>query len=275
MKVNRIGLHSNLFRAISIAFLLTLMFFLASCASTSVGYTFGKQLHEKFRIGMTDVEISSVIDELKRSQKQSSSGYDTVGAPCIRYKYLCGDRPDTYLLMLFGGDQYPHDVLRDVTNETPYRYIQYKYNAVLYLFFDEKTKLLRGWVNSEKAYSWISFRHERLTSKLTLSSDFRDRMTRSDVHALIGPPTFTIAAPSKITRAHVEDHFWIPSLPPALGDGEVWEVYEYQIESGATRRVYTAYSRKANYRLEGFGYDHAHEESERYLRASKVGLAGQ
>ena len=256
-----------------ILFAVALSLFLSSCASEPPEANFGASINKKFHIGMTNEEVSVVVNDLKANEKHfmgsgfsSRSGYSTVGSPCNTSKYLCDGDPDKYLFMLYMDEQYPYDVLRKVTNETQYRYIEYAYAAQLYLFFDENTKLLRGWVNN-RGYSRHEFMHERLTSKLKLEYGVVSHMSKDEVHALIGFPTETIDAPKKLSREILEDHYWNSAtyFPPTLGSADNWEIYEYALETGAKRRVYLIYAHGHN-KLIAFGYDHATEEAERYLQ---------
>ena len=136
---------------------------------------------------MTGEEVSAMIDDLKADRHRfQSSGFDTVGSGCAKQR-LCGGGSDFYLYMLYMGDQHPYDVLSDVKNGVPYQYIDYWSSPTntnrIYLFFDDHTKLLRGWVNDSWSYSSYKFWHERFTSKLKIQYDYRKRMSKDKVHA--------------------------------------------------------------------------------------------
>jgi hypothetical protein len=139
--------------------------------------------------------------------------------------------------------------------------------GTLDLFFDDSTQKLRGWINSESAYSRDRFLHERLTSKLKLSFDSPSRLTKSQVHALIGLPTRVIAPAQRESTSLYFDHFWQTdsARTPTVANTDELEVYEYALATGETRHVYVGYTR-ANDKLIIYGYDQAWEEAERYAR---------
>lgn len=135
------------------------------------------------------------------------------------------------------------------------------------LYFDANTHILRGCINTSSARYNDRFRHERLTSALSLSFNYETRMTRKDVYARIGQPTRIIAAPEQETKSLYDDHFWQrdSTMAPIRQNTPTLDVYEYALENGGTRQVFVGYTR-ANNKLIIFGYDHAWEEGERYTR---------
>ncbi|MEI7432111.1 MAG: hypothetical protein WCL27_16820, partial [Betaproteobacteria bacterium] len=235
---------------------------LSACATGGEGrlhQNLGDLIIPRLQLGMTHSEVDVAIGDLR--------------------KYVISD--DRMIInserMLFGfysADYYPKDVLKTVEVGTAYRVLGYRTSGSgagsICLFFDDRTKRLRGWANTPSSQSKDKFMHERLTSRLTLSDEYRKRMNRDQVRALIGMPNSVIVAPKRLSKIWLEDHFWISdrSVPPSEEDTNQIDVYEYELNGGLKRHVYVAYTR-AGGTLKAFGYDHAWEEAERYLREKK------
>lgn len=258
-------------------------------------------LSNGLHVGMTDKEVTIFIDELRQDTNRFvATGFDTIGSECAKYESLCRNGPDSSVLGLYHSSmyRYPYDVLKNVTNGTPYRYVEYwsspTHQSRLFLFFDENTKLLKGWVHRAYGILQEPFMHEQLTSQLKIRTDKRGSgMTRNQVHAAIGTPTEIIEPPRQHSRGQHEDHFWNSYYvsAPIYDIIKELEVYSYAMAGGGVRRVYLGYVTvpkmvykfdsklqarvqvpNPNYigpqddELYAWGYDHAGEEAERYRR---------
>ena len=247
-----------------------LTLFLCACTSTN----FGWQINQELRVGMTRSEASAALDRLEASGRPFiRRTNETVGAMCssIKTASLCQGDPNYHLYMLYQDDQFPYDVLKQVDNGTPYLQVDFGSGAgmrSLHLFFSDKTQLLRGWLVSNGYWS-ARYTQERLGAKFRRVYGLvsLSRMTKAEVYALIGPPKKIMDPPAKLSRELFEDHYWDAqsAVPPTGKWSEPWEVYEYPLEDGSTRRVYLVYSKGKT--LIAYGYDHAHLESDRYMRA--------
>ncbi len=213
----------------------------------------GDRIVARLQVGMTVEKVRAVIADFK--------DLVTEGAPDPV-------KTEEEIFRLYTKEYYPRDFLKTVRVGTSF--MRYSYwitaHASMYLdlFFDE-SKQLRGWVNEPSEYSRDKFMHERLTSKLRSSlGGIRKGMMRAQVHALIGPPAEVIAPPKEKSRTLYEDHFFVS--PPIFDlKKQQLEVYSYMLQNGAKRRVYLFYYPAAD-ELLSWGYDHAREEAERYLR---------
>lgn len=247
---------------------------LSGCTTSSP--RFYTLLSSQLQVGMSDAEVTGFIEQLRQDKNRFiRTGLDSIGSECSSAKYLCQNGPDSSVLRRYSRNyyRYPYDVLKEVQNGTPYRYVDYWSSptgqAKLIFFFDEKTKRLRGWIHQNFGMLQEPLMHERLSSRLHLSIDYSKRMKRDQVVALLGLPVRTIAPPKEFSRAWLEDHFWtMADLSPIEGNTRQIEVYEYELANGQKRHVYLAYS-MANYTLIAYGYDQASEEMERYSREKK------
>ncbi len=215
----------------------------------------GDQIAARLRIGMTNGEVDAAIGDTKKYLWE-----DTI-------KFVESDR---HIFRLYKDNYYPKDVLDVVEVGTPFRLLAYWTNyagrnaGTLRLFFDNDSQRLRGWVNTASLFAREKFMHERITSQLKWSEGGAVKgMTHLQVRALVGEPT-EIILPPKITRSLYEDHFWVSGT--AFFAKQKIEVYSYLLDSGERRRVYLLYYPAAD-ELNGWGYDHAWEEAERYQRA--------
>ncbi|MES2364652.1 MAG: hypothetical protein V4563_02030 [Pseudomonadota bacterium] len=230
---------------------------LSSCAASGdlrPSQNLGDMIVARLHVGMTHNEVDAAIGDLK--------------------KYLFEDGNKTVkseqdLYSLYGDNYYPKDMLKVVEVGTPYRLLAYWTNyagrdaGTLLLFFDKDTQRLRGWVNTPSEWSRDKFMHERITSQLKWSEGGVVKgMTHAQVHALIGEPV-EIIAPPQDSRALYENHFWVSGAN--FFRNQKIEVYSYALDSGEKRRVYLLYYPAAD-ELNGWGYDHAWEEAERYQR---------
>jgi len=223
---------------------------------------------------MTRSEASAALDKLEASGRPFiRRTNETVGSMCTSTKTasLCQGDPNYHLYMFYRDDQFPYDVLKQVDNGTPYLQVDFGSGAgmrSLHLFFSDKTQLLRGWLVSN-GYWNARYTQERLGAKFRRVYGLVSfsRMTKAEVYALIGPPRKSMDPPAKLSRELFEDHYWDAqsAVPPTGKESEPWEVYEYPLEDGSTRRVYLVYSKGKT--LIAYGYDHAHLESDRYMRA--------
>lgn len=233
---------------------------------------FGRQINQELRVGMTRAEASAALDRLEASGRPfMRRTNDTVGSMCITAASLCHGDPYAHLYMLYREDQFPYDVLKPVDNGTPFLQVDFRSGAgarSMHLFFDDKTQLLRGWVVSNGYWNGryyeerLGARFRRVYGLVHLS-----HMTKAEVYALIGPPRKIIDPPQKLSRELFDDHYWdsITVDPPTGKESGPWEVYEYRLDDGTVRHVYLVYSKGKT--LVAYGYDHAHLESERYMRA--------
>jgi hypothetical protein len=215
----------------------------------------GDRIASELKIGMTPEEIQNVVSS------SSSKRYVVAGRPR-------SISSDAELYNLYGYERYPTNVLKDVvvgTEYTPYGYwITPNSYVALNLFFDSLGRL-RGWANYPSKLSLEKYWHESLTSKLRVKTEVRG-MTHAQVHTAIGEPTEIISLPTARSRTWAEDHFWQSQsieLPPINDIVKRLEVYTYPLDNGTQRRVYLGYYEKSD-ELVLWGYDHAHEEGERY-----------
>ena len=248
-------------------FLMVLMGILSSCkiAMPSAQAQSEMKLHRhlgdymisKLQIGMSDKEVDSALTDMKQF---------------IIGEYVMQIRSEKDVFYRYREDYFPKNLLKNMAIGTPFKSLQYwthytgKNIGILELYFDDKTKQLRGWVNKTD-YSRDKFLHERLTSKLKIRHESRDRMTRTQVLELLGQPTRTALPAKQESRELYEDHFWESHSfgSPTAESTNQMDVYEYDMGNGKKRHVYVAYTR-ANEKLIFFGYDQAWEESERYSR---------
>jgi hypothetical protein len=256
-KVFRLRVINPVFTVILV---LLMAHLLSSCAQqpTKLRQNLGDQIIARLHIGMTGSEVDGATAELK--------------AYVIRESEMTL-KSERDIFRRYSDDYFPKDLLSSVAVGTKFKSVVYWINyagrnmGTLDLFFDDSTQKLRGWINSESAYSRDRFLHERLTSKLKLSFDSRSRLTKSQVHALIGLPTRVIAPAQRESTSLYYDHFWQTdsARTPTVANTDELEVYEYALATGETRHVYVGYTR-ANDKLIIYGYDHAWEEAERYAR---------
>jgi hypothetical protein len=248
----------RLVRGVQALLVAVIALLLTACASQN----FGKMINNELRVGMTEEQAMIALNRLEASGKPFvGRGIDTVGSACSRSKYLCIDNKSEYLYLLYGEARHPDDLLKYVDNDTPYRFVEYQSGSNvqrLYLFFDDKTNLLRGWINPNESYMY-PYMHERITSKLKMT--YVEHVSKATVYALIGAPDRIIDAPTELSRELFEDHYW-NLRPPTARTTASWEVYEYRLDDGSTRHVYMAYRRD---RLEAFGFDHAAQEKARFM----------
>jgi len=247
-----------------------LTLFLCACASPN----FGLQINQELRVGMTRSEASAALDRLEASGRPFiRRTNETVGAMCssIKTASLCQGDPNYHLYLLYRDDQFPYDVLKQVDNGTPYLQVDFGSGGgmrSLHLFFGGRRQLLRGWVVSNGYWNG-RFAQERLGVKFrrVYGLVHLSRMTKAEVYALIGPPKKIMDPPAKLSRELFDDHYWDAQsvVPPTGKLSEPWEVYEYPLEDGSTRRVYLVYSKGKT--LVAYGFDQAHLETERYMRA--------
>jgi hypothetical protein len=250
-------------KALAALWLVAVPLILASgCTSFGAGelnQNAGDQIVERLKLGMTNAEVDAAILNLKKWIEYDRSGLEIDS--------------ESRILQMYTEEHFPKDILKSIEVGTRCRALSYWSNYAgrqmqgVVLFFDEQTHRLRGWVNYPSASSSDKFLHERLTSRLALSTDYLKRMKRPDVYARIGLPTRVVAPPKVVSRETLEDHYWQSDsgTAPTLGLTDQIDVYEYRTKNGSNRHVYIAYTR-ANDRLIAFGYDHAWEEAERYLR---------
>lgn len=232
-------------------------------------------LWTKLHIGMTNDEVNTFISELKTDKNRFvGTGFDTIGSECIKSKYHCFGSSDESILRLYGSyfDRYPYDTLKTVNIGTPYRYVDYWNSPTgqsrIYLFFDENTNLLRGWLRPGLKYSNDKFMHEKLTSQLKWSEGgLYKGMTHGQVYALIGQPEEIIATP-KESREINEDYFWVVKPNLDLAKQKI-AVYSYLTSSGKRRHVYLLYYPAAD-ELNSWGYDLAWDEAERYQHETAI-----
>ena len=239
------------------------------CACTT--QNFGRQINQELRPGMTRTEASAALDRLEASGKPFMRRVNnTVGSMCITAASLCQGDPYAHLYMLYMDDQFPYDVLKPVDNGTPFLQVDFRSGAgarSMHLFFDDKTQLLRGWVVSNGYWNG-RYNEERLGARFrrVYGLVHLSNMSKAEVYSLIGPPKKILAPPPKLSRELFDDHYWdSASVDPPTGKwSEPWEVYEYPLDDGSIRHVYLVYSKGKT--LVAYGYDHAHLESERYMR---------
>ncbi len=248
-------------------FAMTLMGILSSCQIAMPSATvqsemklhphLGDYLISRLKIGMTDKEVDKLLTELQ---------------PLIISEYVMHIRSENDVFYRYRHDYFPRDLLKNIAIGKHFKSLQYwthytgKNIGILELYFDDETKQLRGWVNSTD-YSRNKFLHERLTSKLKITHESRDRMSRAQVLELLGQPTRTALPAERESRELYEDHFWESHsfVSPTAESTNQLDVYEYDMDNGKKRHVYVAYTR-ANEKLIFFGYDQAWEEAERYSR---------
>ncbi|MFZ6873978.1 hypothetical protein ACO0LF_18120 [Undibacterium sp. Di27W] len=242
---------------------------LCACATQN----FDLEVYQGLRVGMSQGEANKVLDRLEAAGPPFVRRVnDTVGSKCVRYPSLCQDGPDSHLFDFYRAQQFPYDVLKQVSNGTPFFQVDYLSGPgmrCIYLFFDPNTQLLRGWVANTNLWS-LAYWQERLGSKLKREYGrvSHGHTKKAEVYALIGPPKTIIATPTKMSRELLDDHYWDSmTLDPPTGKwSNRWEVYEYLLEDGAVRHVYMIYAGDNN-SLTAYGYDHAHLEVERFKRA--------
>jgi hypothetical protein len=243
-------------------------FLLSSCQGTvpelpNRSQNLGDQIALRLQLGMTKAEVDSVIGELK--------------------KYVISENTMTIkteqdIFRSYRKNYFPRNFVNTLEIGTSFQSLMYWINysgrsvGNLQLYFDADTQRLRGWINTALSHQYHEkFLHERLTSKLSLSLDYRDRLNRKQVIALIGLPTRIIAAPAKETRQLYDDHFWQldSAMAPILENTPRLEVYEYDLGNGSQRKVFVGYTR-AQDTLIFIGYDHAWEEAERYTKETAI-----
>lgn len=216
----------------------------------------GDQIIPRLSIGMNSTEIDDAIAEFKKYIVRES-------AMTIK--------SERDIFRRYSDNYFPKELLMSMEVGTSFKSVVYWTNyagrdlGTLDLFFDEKTQKLRGWINTESLYSHERFLHERLTSKLKIPFESRFRLSKSQVHELLGLPTRVIAPAQRESTQLYYDHFWEThsALTPTIANTEQLEVYEYDFAPGEKRHVYVGYTR-ANEKLIIFGYDRAWEEAERY-----------
>ncbi|MES2406219.1 MAG: hypothetical protein V4528_02710 [Pseudomonadota bacterium] len=233
---------------------------LSSCAASGdlrPSQNLGDMIVARLHVGMKRNEIEAAIGDLRKYVMED----DFMAVDSIK--------SEQFLYMLYGFDYFPRDILRTFEVGTPYRILSYWTNyagrdaGTLLLFFDKDTQRLRGWVNTPSEWSRDKFMHERITSQLKWSEGGAVKgMTHAQVHALIGEPV-EIIAPPQDSRALYENHFWVSGAN--FFRNQKIEVYSYALDSGEKRHVYLLYYPAAD-ELNGWGYDHAWEEAERYQR---------
>nr|WP_314857740.1 hypothetical protein [uncultured Undibacterium sp.] len=270
--------------------LILLALMLCGCATESFPQKYyaarnsGDRIASSLKLGMTIDEIrKSVSDsELKQYVKEGS---------------LSSVRSEKEILEFYNYAIYPKNVLDDMKVGTLYRSYSYwitaQTNVTLYLFFDESERL-HGWANYPSRFNYERYWHERLTSKLRVRTE-KKGMTRAEVYALLGSPLEIVDLPTERSRSQYMDHVWLSYNnfldPPVRDIVKKLEVYSYPLVGGGERRVYLGYTEfprfkyqfvsKKNPRtqvpnpdylgpqqdeLTVWGYDHAWEEGERYMR---------
>lgn len=218
----------------------------------------GDYIISRLHIGMSEKEVDSVLTELK---------------PLIISEFARHIRSENDVFYRYRHDYFPRDLLRNIAIGKHFKSLQYwthytgKNIGILELYFDDETKQLRGWVNTND-YARDKFLHERLTSKLKITHESRGQMTRAQVLELLGQPIRTVLPAKRESRELYEDHFWESHSfgSPTAESTNQMDVYEYDMGNGKKRHVYVAYTR-ANDKLIFFGYDQAWEEAERYAHA--------
>ena len=128
------------------------------------------------------------------------------------------------------------------------------------IFFSKDGHVI-GWVKDRSAAAIEKYMHERLTMQL------KDDMRQLQVRALFG-------APQEILHRQISsddlveiyaDHFWTKDRSYWDAAWEIW-IYRYPLGNNIERKVYIAWNKVG---VDGWGYDHAHLEAERYLREHK------
>lgn len=190
---------------------------------------------EKLHIGMSSADVQAVIGEPK------------VVLPLGGFRYL-----------LYLGERVPYDLLHGMPDDTNYLVYPYPVSSMtdhaLCLFFDDNDRL-RGWVKDHSDLTREKFLHEKLTSQVAVG------MSRAKIHAIIGKPDAVVPLPRERSPEYYEDRYW--TKPPLDGFNKQMDVHAYELESGKRRHVFLIYNNKSQ--LYMWGYDHAHEEAERYL----------
>ena len=118
-----------------------------------------------------------------------------------------------------------------------------------------------GWLKDHSELSREKYRHEKITVRLTPG------MGQQAVRTMFGDPQEIIYR--KLTKDDVittyADHFWTDDPWGWNAKWEIW-IYRYPLGDNIERKVYIAWNRVG---VDGWGYDHAHLEAERYLREHK------
>ena len=248
---------SKVFQMMVIGIVVSLCY---GCAQTKPGtpQNLGDLITSRLHPGMKQKEIDDAIGELKKY---------------VISEHTMEIKTEQDIFYRYGQNYFPRTLVNTLDVGQPYKLLEYwthysgRNVGTLGLYFDANTQQLRGWINSPSYHYREKFLHEKLTSKLSLSYDFRSRLTKREVYALIGMPTRIIAAPREETRALYDDHYWQrdSAMSPTFENTPQLEVYEYDLGNGDKRKVFIGYTR-ANDKLIFFGYDHAWQEAERFTQ---------
>lgn len=249
----------------------------------------GDRIASSLKLGMTMDEIRAIV---------SASEYkDYVKEGPLEDSILDEDE----ILSFYTYAHYPKDILESLKIGTQYKSYSYWETAhsqvAIFLFFDASSKL-RGWINHPSVFNYERYWHEGITSKLRMRTE-KKGMTREEVYALLGPPSEIVDLPLKNSRSQYVDHVWLShdhfARAPIRDMVKKLEVYLSPLEGGGARRVYLGYIEfpRFDYRfiskqnpraqvpnpkyvgpqqdeLTVWGYDHAWEEGERYMRDEQV-----
>lgn len=209
------------------------------CGCTSARANGGDAIVSQLRIGMTKEHVTKALGIDRRVNK--------FRIPNDLYTFL--------------GEVVPYDLPSHIPDETEMWTYGYWVNSntknTVDVFFGKDGRVI-GWAKQHSKQSWDKYQHERLTSQL------KKGMSEEKVKILLGSPHTIISLPNQESREIYSDHFWIKDpVTPGLKDWPMW-VYTYPLAGGKVRRVHLFFG--SRHQLEGWGYDHAHEEAERYLR---------
>lgn len=225
--------------ALSATYLASFFMILFGCSTPSADRAgrWAAEAAAQLQVGMNKEEV---IERLGRDYTRSSF-----------------EVPRDYKFFFVQSDVVPYDLAKRVTANMEIWIYPYWFNSNtqvgLNLFFDDKDRLV-GWSKPHSKLSGDKFEHERITSQL------RYEMSESAVLKRLGRPTHVTKPPTVRAPELYVDHFWFTD--PTNHFREMW-VYTYPLENGKQRKVYLLWGKT---KLYGWGYDHAHEEAERYLR---------
>lgn len=207
------------------------------CASAKPGR--GDTMVAQLRLGMTKEDVTRVLGTDRAISKFS--------VPNDLYTFL--------------GDVVPYDLPRHIPEGAETWTYGYWVNSntqnTIDVFFSKENRVI-GWTKQHSKFSREKYQHERLTSQLSHG------MSQEKVRKLLGSPNRIIAMPSQESREIYSDHYWHGN--PVLKGIDNWPmwVYSYSLSEGRIRNVYLAFNNRN--KLDLWGYDHAREEAERYLR---------
>ena len=165
---------------------------------------------------------------------------------------------------LFGTESYPPDLLFNFSQgEEIWVYafwITVNHQRAVHVFFSKEGRVI-GWLKAHSELSREKYRHEKITARL------KSGLGQQAVRTMFGDPQEIVYR--KLTKDDVvttyADHFWTDDPWRWNADWEIW-IYRYPLGDNVERKVYIAWNRVG---VDGWGYDHAHIEAERYLREHK------